>query len=69
MKVEPSGVIFIGECHIQTEKCTAKTPQPVTAVWTPSQTNVCKACLDEMLRKGEWQIEGARIPEMAKPAL
>ena len=33
MKVEPSGVVMIAECQIQTPLCTAKHPAPVTAVW------------------------------------
>ena len=64
MKVEPSGVIMVGECSIQTEACTAKTASPITAVWTPpgrTQTNVCRACLDEKIRMGEWKVEGARV--------
>lgn len=32
MRVEPSGVIMVGECSIQTDVCTAKTASPITAV-------------------------------------
>lgn len=63
--VEPSGVIFVGECSIQTEVCIAKTPKPITAVWGPphqrTQINICRACLDEKIRTGEWYVEGARV--------
>ena len=64
MKVEPSGVVMVGECDVQTAKCQALTPSPITAVWgTPGrlQINVCRACLDEKIRVGEWDVEGARV--------
>jgi hypothetical protein len=67
MKVEPSGVIFSGVCQIQTEKCVAKEPKPITAVWVPpgrTQIDICGACLDENIRLGEWKIEGARVAGM-----
>jgi len=63
-KIEPSGVVMIGECQVQTERCVAREPQPITAVWTVpcrTQVNVCRACLDEKVRTGEWCIEGARV--------
>jgi hypothetical protein len=66
MIVEPSGVVFLGECELQLPPCTARTPAPVTAVWVPPgrrQTNVCRACLDDMVRSGDWEIHGARVPE------
>ena len=68
LKVEPSGVVMTGECEIQTEVCTAKTPGPITALWVPpgrTQTNVCRACLEEKMRVGEWDVEGARIRSSA----
>lgn len=64
MKVEPSGVVFSGVCHIQTKRCMAKEWGALTAVWGPpgqTQINVCGACLDEKFRNGEWQIPGARV--------
>jgi hypothetical protein len=67
MKVEPSGVIFSSICQIQTAKCVAKEPKPITAVWVPpgrTQINICGACLDEKIRQGEWKIEGARVAGM-----
>lgn len=63
-KVEPSGVVFVDVCSVQTAKCTAIDGGPVTAVWGPpgqTQINVCGACIDEMMRAGEWEIEGARV--------
>ncbi len=63
MKVEPSGVVLVDECSVQTDVCTARTPRPITAVWAlpgRRQINVCRACLDEMIRKGDWKVEGAR---------
>ena len=63
-KVEPSGVVLVGVCEVQTGKCTAKSSSPITAVWTPpgrTQTNVCRACLEEKIRIGEWHVEGARV--------
>jgi hypothetical protein len=64
-KIEPSGVIFTGLCDIQTARCVAREiPNPVTAVWSlpgRRQINVCRPCLDEMILKGEWIVEGARL--------
>lgn len=63
MKVEPTAVVFVAICSVQTPDCTATAPGPVTAVWgTPRvQIDVCGACIEEMFRRGEWQIEGARL--------
>ena len=64
MKIELSGVVMIGECEIQTRYCTALKPAPVTAVWgSPGrrQINVCRQCLEEMIRLGEWESPGAHI--------
>lgn len=64
MKVEPSGVIFVGNCDIQSQNCLAKVSGPVTAIWAPpgrTQVNVCHTCLDEQLRCGKWEITGTRI--------
>jgi hypothetical protein len=72
MNIEPSGVLIVGLCEVQTEKCTARVPAPITAVWTlPArrQINVCSPCLDEMVRSGEWQIEGARLKRRADVAV
>lgn len=63
-KVEPSGVVMKGVCSIQTPRCTAKIEGPITAVWgEPGQTqiNVCRMCLEEKIRLGEWEVEGARL--------
>jgi hypothetical protein len=63
-RVEPSGVILKGVCQIQTKQCTAKEEKPITAVWGPpgrTQINVCRACLEEKMRLGEWEVEGARL--------
>ena len=64
MRIEPSGVVMWGCCTISTEKCMAKAPDggAITAVWgIPGrrQIDVCGACLAEMRRCGEWEIEGA----------
>ena len=72
MNIDPSGVVIVGLCEVQTEKCTAKVPAPITAVWTSParrQINVCSPCLDEMVRSGEWQIEGARLKRRADVAV
>lgn len=72
-RVEPSGVILKDICEIQTEKCVAKdSPAAITAVWySPGrkQVNVCRACLDEMVRRGEWEIKGARLKHYADIAI
>lgn len=64
MKVEPSGVIFSGSCAVQTKRCISRERGALTAVWGPpgeTQIDVCGACLEEKVRAGEWQIEGARL--------
>jgi len=64
MRVEPSGVVMMGICDIQTPKCSAKELAAITAVWTTpsrSQINVCRECLEEMIRSGQWEIPNARI--------
>ncbi len=68
MKVEPSGVVMMGPCEIQKDVCTAKETAAITAVWSPpgrTQVNVCRECLDEMIRRGDWQVEGARARKRA----
>src|SRR5215207_3155722 len=64
MYVEPSGNVVIGTCEVQTERCAARQPAPVAAVWTGPRSKViaCGACLPEMVRNGEWEIRGARVP-------
>jgi hypothetical protein len=64
MKIEPTGIVMIGECELQLAHCTARTPAPITAVWTgPSrrQVDVCRRCLEDMVRSGDWEIPGAKI--------
>ena len=64
LKVESSGVVMFGICTIQTKRCVAREGAPITAVWTlpgRTQVNVCAACLDEQIRTGAWEIEGARL--------
>lgn len=70
--IEPTGVLFVGVCDIQTEKCTARTAAPLTAVWSMparEQINVCRSCLDEMVRRGEWHVAGARLRRSADVAV
>jgi hypothetical protein len=63
MKIEPTGILFEAICDIQTEQCTARSAAPVTAVWSPPgpDTGECLSCLYEMVRRDEWQVEGARL--------
>ncbi len=64
MRVEPSGIILVGVCEIQTAECVAREPSPITAVWAEPgrrQVNVCRPCLEEMVRSGSWEIPGARL--------
>lgn len=64
MKIEASGVIYSDQCEVQAAVCTARTSGVVTAVFeTPirRQITVCRACLQEMITSGEWEIAGARI--------
>jgi hypothetical protein len=72
MNVEPSGVILFDVCIIQTERCVGKNPAPVTAVWTSpgrTQVNVCRPCLEEKIRAGEWEIQGARVEQRVDVAV
>src|SRR5947208_889384 len=72
MKIEPTGVVLVDTCSIQTYKCVAKQPAPITAVWTlPGrvQVNVCHPCLEEQVRSGEWEIQGAKIGRRADVAV
>jgi hypothetical protein len=72
MRVEPSGVVMTGECELQLPNCTATHPSPITAVWTEQgrkQVNVCRSCLNEMVRSGEWEVMGARIARAADVAV
>lgn len=64
MIVSPSGVIFRGQCEIQSAECTARESGALTAVWTAEpreQVSVCRACVEAMIRAGEWEVSGARV--------
>jgi hypothetical protein len=53
-----------GVCEVQTPVCQAREPAPITAVWlvpARDQINVCRACLEQRVRDGVWEIPGARI--------
>ena len=72
MRVEPTGIVLEDICTIQTDRCIAKSPAGITAVWTlPNrvQVNVCRPCLEEQVRSGEWEIEGAKIEKRADVAV
>jgi hypothetical protein len=72
MNVEPSGVILVDVCSVQTERCVAKQIAPVTAIWTSpgrTQVNVCRPCLEEKIRAGEWEIQGARVEQRVDVAV
>ncbi|MGI9065278.1 MAG: hypothetical protein ACR2HX_02590 [Pyrinomonadaceae bacterium] len=72
MKIEPTGIVFTEVCGIQTERCVARKPAPITAVWTlPGrvQVNVCRPCLEEQIRSGEWEVAGARVERRADIAV
>jgi len=50
----------------------AKQTAPITAVWTPPgrvQVNVCRPCLEEQVRAGQWEIEGAKVEGRADIAV
>ena len=61
LEIEPTGVVMIGICSVNTEKCVAKTtPEPITAVYRlPDrvQIDVCGACLTEKISRGDWESE------------
>ncbi len=67
MQVMPTGIVFYGVCKVQTPKCVAQDGAPITAVLVPpgrTQVNICKPCLDELIRQGSWVVEGARVRGM-----
>jgi hypothetical protein len=68
--IEPSEVILKGICSLQTDKCVAnQNPTTITAVWAPpgrTQVNVCVACLQEMIRTGEWEIQPQKTRKPVK---
>jgi hypothetical protein len=72
-KVEPTGVILSDICEIKSDKCIARNERgPITAVWSlpgRTQINVCQPCMDEMVRRGDWEVEGARIKQRADIAI
>ena len=65
MKVDPSGIVTIGECDLRLPGCRAVTPAPVMAILVSLgrevAATVCRSCLDEMVRLGEWEIPGAKL--------
>ena len=65
MKVDPSGIVTIGECDLRLPGCRALTPAPVMAILVSLgrelAATVCRSCLDEMVRLGEWEIPGAKL--------
>lgn len=70
MQVMPTGIIFYGVCKVQTPKCIAQDVAPITAVLVPpgrTQVNICKPCLDELIRQGLWVVEGVRVRDMRHP--
>ncbi len=65
MKVDPSGIVTIGECELRLPGCVGLTPAPVMAILELPEravaATVCRACLSEMIRLGEWEIPGAHV--------
>ncbi len=65
MKIEPSGVVEIGECDLRLPGCLGLTPAPAMAIWiAPGHevaATVCRFCLSEMVRLGEWENPGAHL--------
>jgi hypothetical protein len=64
MRIKTTGEVFTAVCDVQAEWCRARTPAPVTAVLTPfpqARVSVCRPCLEDMVRNGEWEIPGARV--------
>jgi len=59
MKVRLSGSPMMAECDIQSPNCEAKDPkmlEPVNILPGKKQINVCKACRDDMIKKGIWVL-------------
>ena len=68
MIVRPTGVTMIAECELQLGVCVAREPRPITAVFPENegrQVNVCRACLEQMVRSGDWEVPGARVQKIA----
>lgn len=69
MKIATTGSIIYGICSEKTHNCSAINGGPVTTILLPpnrAQRNVCRACLDQRLREGTWQIEGAAVKGMRR---
>jgi hypothetical protein len=70
MKIIPTGKIDLGICQVQTPKCLAITRSPIIFfIVSDQEMTVCKACLEENIRSGLWEVEGARINQRADIAV
>jgi hypothetical protein len=61
-----------GECELQLDGCTAVESGVITAVMAEhghKQRNVCRSCLEEMVKSGEWEVQGARVSRTADVAV
>src|ERR1041384_34002 len=70
--IVPTGVTMLGTCDIRTSRCIAREPSAVTVVFEDpqrNQINVCRPCLEEQIRSGEWRLIGARVRRRADIAL
>jgi hypothetical protein len=63
VRVEPSGVIFSGECTVKGQNCLTPSgglASGVTAVWGPlpaqGQINVCGPCVRTQVETGKWTL-------------
>lgn len=63
MRIETTGMVLTGTCDVRTELCRARVSAPLTAVRTPrgKRVHVCRPCLEDMVREGQWEIPGARV--------
>ncbi|HEY3782080.1 MAG TPA: hypothetical protein VGL56_13430 [Fimbriimonadaceae bacterium] len=64
MLVKSLGAVVTTECELKLDGCTAVAPGPVVVVkevFTGLQHNVCRNCLEEMIRSGDWEMQNTSI--------
>lgn len=67
-----TGITMLGECSIKGQRCVALEPAPITVVFEHPrrvQVNVCRNCLEDQIRAGNWRVESARVQPRADVAI
>lgn len=69
MNVQATGMVFVSECSVKSDVCTARTAAPITAVWeleSRKQINVCRACFKKLVADGDWNTSYTFEPDAHK---